>query len=595
MPHGGGGAARTPQTITRENAPPADALLLLGMRRSHKPVHSVKKVKTIASTRDGASFTTASDFLKKLPAADDETTSAQPPATLISPARLSQPTQPTQSAALTQFFTLTCVGFKHHDIKAAEALEEGVRVYLQRDPDNAVDDRAIRVMCSTSAAAGGEADEDEPNAPAPAVSDHDDDDNPSATMPAEVAESSAPPTSSVCVGMLEWREAHDLTPVIDSGCVAIDDVRVMGRRGTHELILRAALRASGDAADALANSDTLNGRKVIGVGYFSLQIGARDAEDATKHTHHVKWPPPVSRPWEPAPAWGVGTRRGGSATSHLCHSTPPLTPPLTPSFEPASLEATCERPTFPDGFAIGWEPPSLDAVGQLTLEEVASVQAAGWPPPDECLLRLGLGGSHDDSWWRTFSMKPPIDWSVSGALDMLPTCPQRYARRALELRSARAFSRRPALSRTRACRSNSSNKSKASALLDGGIHACLPWLPELLTAVDEAMHTQGFWIRRKGDAYIRGFGGPCVPSTLPLAPPFSCGMTIRGLLVPPRSLGATWQVHPWAGRGEAQAHQGRSAHSAHVDDCARPLARLHGHPPRPPARYPRCTVLQLAS
>ena len=58
--------------------------------------------------------------------------------------------------------------------------------------------------------------------------------------------------------------------------------------------------------------------------------------------------------------------------------------------------------------------------------------------------------------------------------------------------------------------SNGSNKVKASALLDGAVHACVPWLPATLAALDEAMHASCFWIRRKGDAYIRGFGGPYV-------------------------------------------------------------------------------------
>ena len=50
----------------------------------------------------------------------------------------------------------------------------------------------------------------------------------------------------------------------------------------------------------------------------------------------------------------------------------------------------------------------------------------------------------------------------------------------------------------------------ARDVLDGGAHACLPWLPETLEAIGTEMQGEAFWCRRKGDAFIRGFGGPYV-------------------------------------------------------------------------------------
>ena len=58
--------------------------------------------------------------------------------------------------------------------------------------------------------------------------------------------------------------------------------------------------------------------------------------------------------------------------------------------------------------------------------------------------------------------------------------------------------------------SNSANRSKAQAILDGGAHAASPWLPETLEAIDELMKTPNFWCKRKPDSFIRAFGGAYV-------------------------------------------------------------------------------------
>ena len=43
-----------------------------------------------------------------------------------------------------------------------------------------------------------------------------------------------------------------------------------------------------------------------------------------------------------------------------------------------------------------------------------------------------------------------------------------------------------------------------------GTTTAVPWLPATLEAVHAALHDEAFWCRRKGDAFIRAFGGPYV-------------------------------------------------------------------------------------
>ena len=129
---------------------------------------------------------------------------------------------------------------------------------LQREPDNPIDRRAIRVLASAT----------------PSPTDAED-----VAGQGEAEPIATPPTT--CVGMLDWRLAHDLSPLLDSGAASIVSARVTDRRGQYELTLCAQVAAWDDsAASALAASDALNGRKLIAVGPGSLTIGDRDAEDA---------------------------------------------------------------------------------------------------------------------------------------------------------------------------------------------------------------------------------------------------------------------------------------------------------------------------
>ena len=377
----------------------------------------------------------------------------QPP----QPPQLTQPTQPTQPMepmepttqlaepqALT--FELSVVGLKHYDLATALALsiDGETDVVLQRDPTNPFDSHAI--SANVAAMTAGER------------------------------------AATTCVGMLEWRMANDLSPLLDSGAATVLTAHAIGRRGLHELLLTATIAAHNDVASAaLMASDALNGRKVIAVGPGSLKIGAKDADDATCAARQVGWPPPGAKPWDPEPRWSEAEARNAAAMAALpmAQSAATTTPDELNAIEPSSCSGSM---AFPVGFTLGWTPHTPCAVRSLASSEVSDAQAKGWPPPDGVLLALGLGSADDAGWWASHGLLPPRDWQLTGALDMLPACKQ----------------------------SVSANLGRAAQALDGGAHGCLPWLPDTLEAARAAMHGESFWCRRKGDAFIRAFGGPYV-------------------------------------------------------------------------------------
>ena len=335
-------------------------------------------------------------------------------------------------------FSLTAVGLKHHDIAAALVLATGARVRLVREPTNPIDRRAIRVMAVAATDATNEAEgEGEP--------------------PSGGGEVGA------CVGHLDWRLAHDLAPLLDSGDASILSASVTGRRGEYELFLSAHVAARGsDASAALSASDALNGRKVISVGPVSLCIGARDAEDATAAARREQWPPPHAQPWQPEPKWADAQARAvtraqaavasSSATAPASSSiqqAPSPSPllsslPPTPTPTPPTATVAVAADAYPVGFTLGWPPHTPAAVRPLTPTEVAAAQAAGWPPPNGALLSLGLGPASDTAWWAARGLLPPAEWRMAGALDMLPACKQ----------------------------SISANLKRAAEALDGGAHGC---------------------------------------------------------------------------------------------------------------------------
>ena len=68
-------------------------------------------------------------------------------------------------------------------------------------------------------------------------------------------------------------------------------------------------------------------------------------------------------------------------------------------------------------FTAGYTMPSLK--GQKLPWRPLAEGGDIWPPSLSVLTRLGLGAADDVSWWNQMGLKPPVQWKVSGAYDLL--------------------------------------------------------------------------------------------------------------------------------------------------------------------------------
>mmetsp|Transcript_19284 Transcript_19284/g.30175 ORF Transcript_19284/g.30175 Transcript_19284/m.30175 type:complete len:573 (-) Transcript_19284:348-2066(-) len=109
--------------------------------------------------------------------------------------------------------------------------------------------------------------------------------------------------------------------------------------------------------------------------------------------------------------------------------------------------------------------------------------AASWPPDPEILEAMSVGCAHDEAWWQeNAGLKPPSQWNVQGAIDLLP----------------KLFMSRD-------------QKARASDVLDDAVHGVTNvWSDETLEGMRELMDSERFWNHRGADAFIRSFGGPYV-------------------------------------------------------------------------------------
>ena len=92
-----------------------------------------------------------------------------------------------------------------------------------------------------------------------------------------------------------------------------------------------------------------------------------------------------------------------------------------------------------------------------------------WPPSQEILNKLGYGKIDDEDWWQeNTGLKPPSQWNVSGALDLLPNVPV------------------PA-----------HQKARASDVLDDAVHGVTNvWSDQTLQDIRMLMHSPKFWCYR---------------------------------------------------------------------------------------------------
>jgi len=387
---------------------------------------------------------------------------------------------------------LVAVGLKFHNIAAARALmHAGASLELRREPANHVDSLAVRVV-------------------AHAVSQH----------ASRRASHGVDENLEVDIGYLKWNQAASLSPCLDSGCAeilsaaaaasedsgsstdkggetadAVDEspdpeadaepleidaepaapARVLG---SSALVLRAECvvrsEAAAEALSYLVAAADGHGRRVISVpaGGVSETRAESDLE-LSRLSGLRSWPPErsglsaLSLGWQPLPAPAeqqAEQREAAQEAAREARRAQALPPPLAPAPAPS------------------WAAYDPQAVGPVSRSEADAAARRGWPPADGTLARLGLGPADDAEWWGRHRMLPPSAWQVKGAVDMLP------------------LSRQP----------QRSNVASAAAMLDGQIHALWPWTAEMLAELGAAMRGDRFWCARKGDAFIRGFGGPYV-------------------------------------------------------------------------------------
>jgi len=140
--------------------------------------------------------------------------------------------------------------------------------------------------------------------------------------------------------------------------------------------------------------------------------------------------------------------------------------------------------------------------------------AASWPPGPEVLEKMCVGHANDEAWWQeNAGLRPPSQWNVQGAIDLLPNLPM-----------------------------SRDQKARASDVLDDAVHGVTNvWSDETLVGMRDLMHSENFWSHRgageynigqedrffsciisltiispclnniiTSDAFIRSFGGPYV-------------------------------------------------------------------------------------
>ncbi len=340
-----------------------------------------------------------------------------------------------------------CVGIRHHDTEAAAALEEGSKVKLVREPWNEIDINAIAVCVEHGAHADDDSDDGWVTRPSSTWKVEWDGE----TEQWRVERGELP---LVCVGMLGWEYARELAPILDGDEARVVDAEVEGlKRAPANLTLRLTIEAAGDAAEALRRAPMLSGRKVISVGEISAGLAQSDVDAALQASQSrdefACFPPRGTGDsgWKPSAAW--------QQPSHADDN---------------------------DDGAWPWPPYDPSRVRAISLHEVEEAERAGWPPPDDVLIALGVAPADEEAWWSRYGLRSPTGWGVHGAVDLIPLGRQ----------------------------SISANNVKARVLLDGAAHGSSPWLPATLEALHDLMHEPAFWCRRKPDSFIRSFGGPYV-------------------------------------------------------------------------------------
>jgi hypothetical protein len=100
---------------------------------------------------------------------------------------------------------------------------------------------------------------------------------------------------------------------------------------------------------------------------------------------------------------------------------------------------------------------------------------ASWPPSPDVLEKMCVGHANDTAWWQeNAGLKPPSQWNVKGAIDLLPNM---------------------SISRDQ--------KQRACNVLDDAVHGVTnAWSDETLEGIRDLMHSENFWSHRGAGVYI---------------------------------------------------------------------------------------------
>ena len=166
-----------------------------------------------------------------------------------------------------------------------------------------------------------------------------------------------------------------------------------------------------------------------------------------------------------------------------------------------------------------------------------------WPPSSEVLRRLGLGSTDDTKWWKeTAGLLPPNQWIVSGAYDLIgssssnksssskSSSKQQKSQYSTASTSTATLdtnnypnnntaSNEPIISATKSSSltkplpppvllESSTQVKRACSVLDGAIHGVTNvWTESSLLSITELMESDQFWLSRKGESFIKVYGG----------------------------------------------------------------------------------------
>ena len=156
-------------------------------------------------------------------------------------------------------------------------------------------------------------------------------------------------------------------------------------------------------------------------------------------------------------------------------------------------------------------------------EKKAATARNSWPPTDEILAKLGLGSGDDTKWWQeTAGLLPPCQWHVTGAYDLVGTGTGTGTK--ISDATARGGNKPHVASVSSGPASVPLSSSGPPVLLqsreqvqrtcdvlDGAVHGVTNvWTDQTLEEISDLMHTEHFWLNRKGESFIKVYGGSYV-------------------------------------------------------------------------------------